>query len=87
LVIGSRADTARSEPSADIKIDLWNRHMTNNDVLLCWGKLPRVPWAIGYGPKLQDTTGSLQRHMAREPHTPYQEVTLPLQAEETGPPN
>jgi hypothetical protein len=51
------------------------------------GKLPRVPWATGYGPKLQDMIGSLQRHMAREPHTPYQEVTLPLQAKEMGPPN
>jgi hypothetical protein len=32
LVIRSRADTARSESSVDIQIDLWNRHMTNNNV-------------------------------------------------------
>jgi hypothetical protein len=25
----------------------------------CRGKLPRVPWATGYGQKLQDTTDSL----------------------------
>jgi hypothetical protein len=35
------------------------------------GKLPRVPWAIGYNPKLQDMIGSLQWHTAGEPHTPY----------------
>jgi hypothetical protein len=29
---------------------------------LCRGKLPQVPWATGYGPKLLDTTSSLQRH-------------------------
>jgi hypothetical protein len=51
----------------------------------CWGNLARVPWASSYGPKLLDMTGSLQRHMARGPYTPYQEVTLPLQAEEMGP--
>jgi hypothetical protein len=32
LVIGSGADTTRSESSADIQIDLWNIHLTNNDV-------------------------------------------------------
>jgi hypothetical protein len=31
--------------------------------------------------------GSLQWNTAGEPHTPYQEVTLPLQVEEMGPPN
>jgi hypothetical protein len=46
-----------------------------------------VPWDTGYGPKLQDTIGSLQFHMAREPCTMYQEVILPLQAEEMDPPN
>jgi hypothetical protein len=32
-------------------------------------------------------TGFLQWHMAEEPYTPYREVTLPVQAEEMGPPN
>jgi hypothetical protein len=45
------------------------------------GQLPRVLWAVGYGPNLLDTIGSLQRHMAGEPCTPYQETTLPLQVE------
>jgi hypothetical protein len=37
-----------------------------NDAEFIWGveqcrrKLPWVPWATGYGPKLQDTIGSLQ---------------------------
>jgi hypothetical protein len=52
----------------------------------CGGKLHWVPWAAGYGTKLQDMLGSLQRHMAGEPHTLYQEVALPLQAKEMGPP-
>jgi hypothetical protein len=33
-------------------------------------------------PKILDTIGSLQRQMAGEPYTPYQETTPPLQAEE-----
>jgi hypothetical protein len=49
------------------------------------GKLPRVLWAASYGPKLLDTTDFLQRHTAGGPYTPYQEVTLPLQAEDMGP--
>jgi hypothetical protein len=53
----------------------------------CWGKLPQVQWATGYGPKLQDMIGSLQWHMAGEPHNSYHEVTLPLQAEQMGSPN
>jgi hypothetical protein len=32
LVIGSGATTDRCESSVDIQIDLWNRHLTNNDV-------------------------------------------------------
>jgi hypothetical protein len=52
----------------------------------CRGKLPRVRWAACYGPKLLDTTDFLQRHMDGGPYTPYQEVTLPLQAEEMGSP-
>jgi hypothetical protein len=38
-------------------------------------------------PKLQDMISFLQRYTAGELHTPYQEVTLPLQAEEMDPPN
>jgi hypothetical protein len=52
----------------------------------CRGKLTWVPWVAGYGPKLLDTIGSLQRHTAGGPYTPYQGVTLPLQTEEMGPP-
>jgi hypothetical protein len=48
------------------------------------GKLPWVPWATGYGPKLLDTAGSLQWHMAGGPYTLYQEVALPLRAKEMG---
>jgi hypothetical protein len=44
----------------------------------CRGQLPRVPWAAGYGLKLQDTTSSLQRHTTGGPYIPYQEVTLHL---------
>jgi hypothetical protein len=44
----------------------------------CRDKLPWVPWATGYGPKLLDTTGLLQRHMVGRPHTVYQGATLPL---------
>jgi hypothetical protein len=61
--------------------------MLRDEEDFCWGKLPRVPWASGYRPKLQDMIGSLQQHVAGEPHNPYQEVTLPLQAEEMAPPN
>jgi hypothetical protein len=50
-------------------------------------KLSWVPWVAGYAPKLQDTTGSLQWNTAGGPYTPYQEVTLPLEAEEMGPSN
>jgi hypothetical protein len=32
LVIGSGAGTTRSESNANIQIDLWNRHLTNNNV-------------------------------------------------------
>jgi hypothetical protein len=32
LVIWSGAGTTRSESSADIQVDLWNRHLSNNDV-------------------------------------------------------
>jgi hypothetical protein len=32
LFIRSRASTAWSKSSADIQIELWNKHMTNNDV-------------------------------------------------------
>jgi hypothetical protein len=52
----------------------------------CWDNLPWVPCDIGYGPKLLSTVGSLQRQMAGEPYTPYQETTPSLQAEEMGPP-
>jgi hypothetical protein len=55
-------------------------------VRICRGKLPQLPWATGYGLKLLNMTGSLQRHTARGPYTLYQEVTLPLLAEEMGPP-
>jgi hypothetical protein len=37
----------------------------------CRGNLPKVPWVTGYGPKMLDTTGSLQWQMAREPNTLY----------------
>jgi hypothetical protein len=50
------------------------------------GNVPRVPWAAGHGPKILDTIGSLQRQLAREPYTPYQGMSPPLQAEEEGPP-
>jgi hypothetical protein len=36
--------------------------------------------------KILDMNGSLQRQMAGEPYTPYQETTPPLQAEEEGAP-
>jgi hypothetical protein len=52
----------------------------------CQGNLPRVPRATGYDPNLLNMVGSLQRQMAGEPYTPYQETTPPLQAEEMGPP-
>jgi hypothetical protein len=48
--------------------------------------LPWVPQAAGYGPKLLDPISSLQRHMAGEPYTPYEETTPPLQVEEVGSP-
>jgi hypothetical protein len=35
------------------------------------GNLPRVPWTIGYGPKLLNTVGSLKWQTAGEPYTPY----------------
>jgi hypothetical protein len=52
----------------------------------CRGKLPQIPCAASYSPKLLDMTDFLQQHTAEGPYTPYQEVTLPLQAEEMGPP-
>jgi hypothetical protein len=55
-------------------------------MLQCRGNLPWVPRAVGYGPKLLYTVGSLLRHMAGKPYTSYQETTLPLQAEEAGSP-
>jgi hypothetical protein len=42
------------------------------------GNLRRVPWVIGYDPKILDMIGSLQQQMAGEPNTPYQEMTPPL---------
>jgi hypothetical protein len=48
------------------------------------GNLPRVPWAIGYDPKIIDTICTLQWQTAREPYTLYQEMTPPLQAKEEG---
>jgi hypothetical protein len=44
----------------------------------CWGNLPQVPRAAGYGPKILNAIGSLQWHAAGEPYTPYQEAALPL---------
>jgi hypothetical protein len=67
-------------------VEIWSDLLHVRVHVKCWGKLPRVPWAAGYGPKLLDTTGSLQRYMAGGPYTPYQELTLPLQAKEMDPP-
>jgi hypothetical protein len=53
---------------------------------MCWGNLPWVPWAAGYGQKTIDTIGSLQQQKAGKPNTLYWETTPPLQAEEMGPP-
>jgi hypothetical protein len=50
----------------------------------CQCNLPRVPRAAGYGPKILDTTGFLQRQTVGEPNIPYQEMTPHLQAEEMG---
>jgi hypothetical protein len=58
----------------------------NHTANACRGNLPQVPWVAGYDPKLLNTIGSLQRHMAGEPYTSYQGTTPPLQAEEAGPP-
>jgi hypothetical protein len=38
------------------------------------GNLPWVTRADGYDPKLPDTIGSLQPHIAREPYTSCQET-------------
>jgi hypothetical protein len=59
---------------------------TTSALVTCRGNLPRVPRAAGYGPKLSDTIGSLQRHTAGEPYTLYREATPPLQTDEAGPP-
>jgi hypothetical protein len=37
----------------------------------CRGNLPRVPSAVGYGPKHLNTVGSLYLQIAGEPYTPY----------------
>jgi hypothetical protein len=66
---------------------VWFQKFASFGLYDCQGKLPQVPWAAGYGPKLQDTIDSLQRHPVGESHNPYQEVTLPLQAKEMVPPN
>jgi hypothetical protein len=46
--------------------------------------LPQVQWVTGYGLKTLDTIDFLQRQMAGEPYTTYQEMAPPLQAEEEG---
>jgi hypothetical protein len=51
----------------------------------CRGNLPWIPQATGYDPTLLDMIGSLQRHMAGQPYTMYQETTLPLPAKKVGP--
>jgi hypothetical protein len=51
---------------------------------LLLGNLPWVLRATGYGPKLLNTVGSLQRQMVAESYTPFQETTPPLEAEEMG---
>jgi hypothetical protein len=45
-------------------------------------KIPRLPRAASYSPKILDMIGSLQRQMAGEPYNPYQKTAPPLQAEE-----
>jgi hypothetical protein len=41
----------------------------------CRGNLFHVSWITGYGLKLLDTIGSLQRYMAGELYTPCQETS------------
>jgi hypothetical protein len=44
----------------------------------CRGNLPRVPWAIGYGPKILNAFGSLQQ-LTLGNHTHHiRKMTLPL---------
>jgi hypothetical protein len=56
------------EQRIEKKLSSWNGKYLS----MCRGKLPQVPWATGYGPKLLDTTGFLQWHMTGRPHTSYQ---------------
>jgi hypothetical protein len=44
----------------------------------CRGKLPQVPWVVGYSQKLLDMPSLLQWHMLGRLHTSYQGATLPL---------
>jgi hypothetical protein len=40
----------------------------------CRGKVPWVPWVIGYGLQILGMTSFLERQMAEEPYTSCQEI-------------
>jgi hypothetical protein len=91
--LGTVYDTHGSAPQYLMSTYFTHRRMTSSNNLIneglrgyFWGNLPRVPWAVGYSPKILDTTSSIQRQTVGEPNTPYQETTPSLQDKEMGPP-